>query len=139
MNARWIYRMLSVVCIVALCMIGSQEDYSALATAPTTLYLDGSKYLEAPNHPSLNPPMGITVEAWVKLPADSTSDMTIISKDYTTSYWLGLSNRYPRFYSSWGRHGGQCEDRRCRLVNGRTWRHVRRHNPQNLHERQAAW
>jgi hypothetical protein len=102
MNTSRIYRILGIVCIIALCMIGSNEVHPALATAPNTLYLDGSNYLEAPNDPTLNPSMGLTLEAWIKLPADNTGYMTIISKNYNTSYWLGLGNRYPRFYAAGG-------------------------------------
>jgi hypothetical protein len=102
MSAKSIFRMLSLLCILALCMIGSGEYHSARATAPTTLLLNGNNYLQVANDRSLNFVTGMTLEAWVKLTEDISDCMTIVGKNYITSYWLGLCNRTPRFYSGGG-------------------------------------
>ena len=61
----------------------------AAATAPDTLSLDGDGHLVVPDHPALNPTGGLTVEAWIR-PTRLSDFPTVVGKQFTDSYWLGL-------------------------------------------------
>lgn len=50
----------------------------------------GHGYLQAPHHGDLNPTSAITIEMWVKLRQPSTSCGSLIGKDYTQAYWVGI-------------------------------------------------
>jgi subtilisin-like proprotein convertase family protein len=49
-----------------------------------------NSYIAVPNYAELNPTLGITLEAWVNPSAIGPSDMTIIGKNFQTSYFLAI-------------------------------------------------
>jgi len=59
---------LCLLLVMALFNFSLAENHPASATSSSTLVLNGSNYLQGSNSPWLNPSMGITLEAWVKLP-----------------------------------------------------------------------
>jgi hypothetical protein len=59
------------------------------------------KYFDVASSPDLNPTTAITIEAWVILSATTAQGepcRSIIGKDYTTSYWLGVCGNTVRSY-----------------------------------------
>jgi len=63
-------------------------------------------YVEVAHDPALNPTSAITVEAWVYLTSYTSyqgdSCPSLVGKDWTESYWLGLCSGMPRFYPTGG-------------------------------------
>lgn len=51
-------------------------------------------YVQIPHHPSLNPTGAFTIEAWVSITNNATGEdcRSIVGKDWTESWWLGLCN-----------------------------------------------
>jgi Concanavalin A-like lectin/glucanases superfamily len=58
-------------------------------------------YLGIPDSPALSPASAITVEAWVSLqtPFPPQVCRSLVGKNYTHSYWLGVCGSTVRFYS----------------------------------------
>ena len=104
MKAKHIFGTLCLLLVIALFSLNTAKNHPAYATSQSTLNLNGSNYLEVSNSPWLNPAMGITVEAWVKLPAEPSDCMTIIGKNWGTNYWLGLCRPLPTFLRCWHWH-----------------------------------
>ena len=75
----------------------------AIPTAPlshSSLQLDGiNDYVAIPNAPAFNPSGAITIEAWVRPDTLGVCD-TIVDKNWTTGYWLGLCNGLIRYYAN---------------------------------------
>jgi Concanavalin A-like lectin/glucanases superfamily len=84
----------------------------------------GNGYLEVPDGPALNPPAAITLEGWVLLSTPFTSPpgggcRSLIGKDYTHAYWLGVCGSTVRAYF---RGTGSFHD--AGTVPARQWTHV---------------
>ncbi len=84
---------------------------AALAAQPFGLWtefigdgtLDANNgFLEIPADAALNPTSGITLEAWVQinLPFAAESCRSIIGKDYTKAYWVGVCGNLLRSYTT---------------------------------------
>jgi concanavalin A-like lectin/glucanase superfamily protein len=59
------------------------------------------KYFDIASSPDLNPTAAITIEAWVAMSATSAQGQncrSVIGKDYTTSYWVGVCGNTLRSY-----------------------------------------
>jgi hypothetical protein len=88
---------------VAACLALMLGVTAALSAQPFGLWTefvgDGTAgasngWLRIPDSPALNPTSAITIEAWVLLnvPSANTSCRSIVGKDYTHSYWVGVCN-----------------------------------------------
>lgn len=66
------------------------------------VYLGGTgKYIEVPSSPDLNPAAAITIEAWVGVNtsvAPVSECKSLIGKQYTTTYWVGVCGTTLRSY-----------------------------------------
>ncbi|HVT61494.1 MAG TPA: LamG domain-containing protein [Thermoanaerobaculia bacterium] len=74
------------------------------------------------NSPALNPTTAITVEAWVSLETPFATGQhcrSLVGKNYTTSYWLGVCGSTVRFYS----RGGSSFKDAGTVPNGQ-WTHI---------------
>ncbi|MEO1576852.1 MAG: LamG domain-containing protein, partial [Pseudomonadota bacterium] len=70
------------------------------AAAPNSLRVDGgTDRVVIPNAPALNPSGAVTLEAWVR-PTTTSGCLTIVGKNYTTGYWLGLCDGRIRYYTN---------------------------------------
>lgn len=76
--------------LIAFLLAVASNDAGATTGATLTLDADGSYLLVEPA-PALNPTGGITIEAWIR-PTSFNDFPTIVGKDYTSSYWLGLTS-----------------------------------------------
>jgi hypothetical protein len=91
-------RILVTACLVL--MLGLPAALSAQPFGLWTAFagdgtLDSSNgHLEIPDSPALNPTSAITIEAWVSMsvPSANQSCRSIVGKDYTQSYWVGMCN-----------------------------------------------
>ncbi|MFQ5434765.1 MAG: LamG-like jellyroll fold domain-containing protein, partial [Anaerolineae bacterium] len=86
------------------------------------LSLNGTdQYVEIPHDPALNPTGAFTIEAWVKRASGSRCE-TIISKGYTSAYWLGFCSGAIRFYAS-GNAPGDRQDGNT-AIPADVWTHI---------------
>jgi hypothetical protein len=76
-------------------------SHEARATTGATLTLDADgSHLRVANAPALNPTGGITIEAWIR-PTSFDDFPTIVGKQFSTGYWLGLNGvGRIRYYAS---------------------------------------
>lgn len=77
-----------------------------------------SGYVEIPHSPALNP-TEITVEAWVSLSASQPSCVSIVGKQWTEAWWLGVCNQQFRTYLQ-----GQPSRRDAGDVPANEWTHI---------------
>ncbi len=59
---------------------------------------DPSNYFEIPHSPALNPTGQITIEGWVDLETPDTGCDSIIGKQWTSAWWVGICNNTLRTY-----------------------------------------
>jgi hypothetical protein len=79
-----------------------------------------TKYVEVPSSSDLNPITAITIEAWVSNSALSAGDCrSLVGKDFTTSYWLGICGNTFRSYLA-----GSASVRDGGIVPNGQWTHV---------------
>lgn len=101
---------------LAFLIAGSVCELAAAPPLRSTEF-DGSTWLQFSDHDVFRPQGGFTIETWVYR-EDSNRCETVISKDFTSSWWLGFCS-VPRFY-----HGnGQFVDA-TRGVPSRQWCHL---------------
>ena len=88
---------------VVVCVVTTDEARATLLQEPPklsrSLSLDGNGHVEIPHAAALNPTGWITVEAWVRRNDDSRCE-TVISKGFTSAWWLGFCSGRIRFYGS---------------------------------------
>ena len=70
---------------------------------------EGHGYVRIPHSPALNPTGSITIEMWVKLQTPFTGQLcrSLIGKDFTEAWWLGVCSQTLRSYT---RGGGSSHD-----------------------------
>lgn len=86
---------LLIVCFLLIC---NSICYSQRMDNHAATFNGTSSYIAVPDSPELNPTTAITIEAWV-YPTSYTNYPTIMGKNYSTSYWLGISTAGKlRFY-----------------------------------------
>lgn len=110
---------LAVLAILALALAASP---AAADTAPFAGWLTFSgshSYIQVPHHPDLNPTEAITIEMWVYLEESAASCPSLVGKDYTQAYWVGVCGTTLRSYL---RGGGSVRDAGTLPLD--TWVHV---------------
>jgi hypothetical protein len=91
-----------------------------ISSGNRSLLLDGAgDYLRVNHAPELNPASAITIEAWVN-PDTVSGCHTVLGKDYTQAYWLGICNGKIRFYP----HGATSSVDGIASIPAGAWTHV---------------
>lgn len=86
-----------VILILILALLPATAAIAATSEFP---FFDGTDdRIIVANAAELNPTEGITIEAWVRQ-SDSTGCQTIVGKDFTTAWWLGLCDGVIRYYTN---------------------------------------
>ncbi len=93
------YRGLSLLCLLVSVLSILNGPQALMADPPlrSTDY-NGSSYMSYADHDAFKPSDGFTIEAWVYR-ENNTRCETIVSKNFTNSWWLGFCNKL-RFYSA---------------------------------------
>ena len=110
-SSRRLVRLVVLVALVALAAPAVAEDGpfgpwagftgNAVSGAP------GHEYAEIAHDPALNPTAAITLEMWVRLQTPLSGCRSLIGKDFTQAYWVGVCGSTLRSYL---RGGGSSND-----------------------------
>lgn len=78
--------LLAIIVLLSLAPRSSAQPFSSWATFGIT----PGGYIRVPDSPSLDPVSAMTIESWVYLDSFNNSCVSLIGKNYTNNYWIGI-------------------------------------------------
>lgn len=91
--------LLALVVAVALPGLAAAQPFGIYTIfSGTGSSTSGNGFLQVPDNAALSPTGAITLEAWVSMTTPAATCRSLIGKDYTQSYWLGVCGSTVRAY-----------------------------------------
>lgn len=103
-------------------LAGFVNCYSQISSNHAAVFNGGSSYFSVLSNPEISPSSAITIEAWVKPEIENGATMSIVGKNYTTGYFLGIQNNGRIVFYPKG--GVSFRSRLSSLLTSGVWTHI---------------